>query len=296
MLRSEWRVLLDQGLSPLLAALLPWPWAVAYVWRCSQQVDALHRHGERSASAARAVLTEAIDPGFARRAQFIALLDRLDAFRSVFRGLGPLRHWRVEGSWPPAPCVAVSLHYGNGFWALGDLRRHGHRAHFVAEGVDPSWLRARPVTRLIMRFRRWCHERLTGAAVIYTGGARNRAAAALAAGESIVALIDVPHGLTRGWVPMRLFGQALAVQTGMIALARELGVPVVPFLTGVGTGRERRLRIGPSLVAGSAEQVAAAAADWLAAAAAEDPAAWQLWPQLPEFAAAVQSLPPAGEP
>ncbi|MGD9583713.1 MAG: hypothetical protein AB7V26_08660 [Lysobacterales bacterium] len=291
MLRSEWRVLVEQGLWPLLAALLPWRWALATVRRRSRGGAALLAHGRRSAAAAAAVYTEAANPGFAERAQFVALLDQLDAFRSVLRGFGPLKHWQVEGAWPAAPCVAVSLHYGNGFWALGHLRQHGHRAHFVAQGVDPGWLRSRPVTRLIMRFRRWCHERLTEAAVIYTGGAKGRAAAALAAGESIVALIDVPHGLSRGCVPMRLFGQALAVQTGMIRLARELGVPVVPFLTRIGDGQNRRLLIGPSLREGTAEQVARTVAEWLAEAAAADPAAWQLWPQLPEFIQAAADQP-----
>lgn len=286
MLRSEWRVLIDQGLRPLLAALLPWPWAVAWIRRRSRRIDALQGHGQRSCAAAMAVFGADTDRDFAERAQFVALLDQLDAFRSVLRGFGPLRHWQVEGNWPAAPCVAVSLHYGNGFWALGHLRKHGHRAHFVAQGVAPVWLRSRPATRLIMRFRRWCHESLTGAAVIYTGGAKGRAAAALADGESIVALIDVPHGLARGSVPMQLFGQALAVQTGMIRLARELGVPVVPFLTRIGDGRNRRLLIGPSLCEGTPEQVAQTAAAWLAAAASADPAAWQLWPQLPEFIAA----------
>ncbi len=289
--RSEFVLLRDHVLHPLIASLLPWSWTLRYAHWLSGRASRLAAHGERSREGAVRVLGAVADAAFARRALWVRILDVIDAPVSLLgadRHL--LKHWRVTGSWPTRPCLAVSLHHGNGLFALRHLRLGGHRAHLIAQSIQPEWFRGRPVTLAMTRLRFWCVERLMQAAVIYSGGARKRSLDAIAAGDSIVAVLDNPQGLTRGIVPIQLFDRRVALHTGILELAMAAGLPVVPYLSVVGDGRVRELHIGPTLALDTAAATCAALEQWFAPLVAADPAAWHLWPQMQEFENSVSAV------
>jgi len=291
--RSEFLILRDHVLHPLLASLLPWRWTLRYAHWLSGKPSRLSDHGERSRAAAEPVLGRIADAAFARRALWVRLLDVIDAPVSLFGADRHLRrHWRVTGQWPKEPCLAVSLHHGNGLFALRDLQRAGHRAQLIAQSIDPQWFRGRPITLAMTRLRFWCVERMMQAPVIYSGGARKRSLDAIAAGGSIVAVLDNPQGLHRGVAPVALFGRRVALHTGIVELALGAGLPVVPYLTEVGDGSMRTLHVGPAIRAASAQAVCAALETWFAPLVGSDPPAWHLWPQLQEFEQSVAAVLP----
>lgn len=296
---SELILFRDHLWHPLIASVLPWSWTLGYAHWLSRRSSRLTAHGERSRQGALPGLASAADAAFARRALWVRLLDIIDAPVSLLGADRHLRqHWRVHGQWPARPCLAVSLHHGNGLFALRHLRVSGHRAHLIAQSIQPEWFRGRPITLAMTRLRFWCVERLMQAPVIYSGGARKRSLDAIAAGDSIVAVLDNPQGLTRGIEPITLFGRRIALHTGIVQLAIGAGLPVVPYLTVVGDGRQRELHIGPVISADSTAEVCAELARWFAPLVDQDPAAWHLWPQMQEFEASVATLldPKAADP
>ena len=288
---SEFVLLRDHVLHPLIASVLPRSWSLRYADWLSTRASRLSAHGPRSRAGAEAALGAAADAAFGRRALWVRMLDLIDAPLSL---LGADRHlrkyWRVHGQWPQAPCLAVSLHYGNGLFPLRHLRLSGHRAHMILERIQPQWFRGLPLTRAVVNLRRWCVERVMQGTVIFSGGARKRCLDAIAAGDSIFALLDNPQGLTRGIVPVDLFGRRIALHTGILQLAISRGLPIVPTLSMVGDGQVRDLHIGPSLTADTPEAICAQLMAWFTPLVDADPAAWHLWPQMGEFEDSVSAL------
>ena len=296
--RQELGVLRDHFVVPWLCALLPWPLAWRMLRRLSRRTGWNLAHARRSAEAAQPALADVAGPVFAERAQLVKLLDLCDAPRSLLRSRRHfLRWWRVDGAWPQSPAfVAVSLHYGNGLWPVQHLRWHGHPAHFIAQRIDPQWFAGQPATRAAVAFRETCVERAMLRPIIHSGGARARCLSALRSGSSIVALLDNPQGLERGAVPVTLFGRRLALHTGILRVAIEADVPVVPYLAMLDKDGRRRLDIGPALTGTDAETMGRALGEWFAPRVAADPAGWHLWPNLGEFETAVAALhPPAAD-
>jgi hypothetical protein len=288
---SELVELRDQILHPLVASLLPWHSSLRYAHALSRRLGRLGDHAGRSRSGAAAAIGAQADAAFARRALWVRLLDLIDAPLSLLPGDRHLRrHWRVLGQWPDQPCLVVSLHYGNGMFPMRHFRLSGQRAHMILERVDPVCFKGRPLSRWIAWFRRRCVERAMGGEVIFSGGARRRCLDALAAGDSIFALLDNPQGLQRGMVPVQLFGRRIALHTGILELARSAAVPVVPMLSMVGDGRRREIHIGPVIDAHSAPELGIALAQWFAPLVESDTAAWHFWPHLQQFEQAVSSL------
>lgn len=283
--REEASLLRDHIVIPWLGALLPWSWCWRVLWLLSRRSDWIGAHGLRSRAGAAPVLGEAVaNAGFARRAQFVRMLDIVDAPLSLLRSDRHLQQWwDIEGTWPDEPCLAISLHYGNGLWALRHLQLNGHHTHLIAQRIEPIWFRGRPITRMVMAFREWRVARLMNQPIIHSGGARARSLAALRAGRSIVAVLDNPQGLERGVVPIPLLHRRLALHVGILRLGLEAGVPVVPYLTSIRANGRRALSIGPAIRAENVESICAQLADWFAAPTQADPAAWHLWPQMQEF-------------
>lgn len=300
--RTELTTLRDQIILPWLLCLLPWRWTWRALWWLTGRSQWYDAHGLRSRAGASAVLGAAADAGFERRCQFVRELDVIDAPLSLLRSDRHLSGWwDVDGEWPKTACLAISLHYGNGLWALRHLQLHGHRTHLIAQRIEPQWFRRRPVTRAVMAFREWRVARLMQTPIIHSGGARARSLEALRNGRSIVAVLDNPQGLERGVVPVHLFGRRLALHTGILHLGLEAGVPVVPYLTSIEANGRRRLRIGPAIRESEVGAICAQLEAWFQPLIAADPAGWHLWPHIAAFEATVARCHPeapgsAGEP
>jgi phosphatidylinositol dimannoside acyltransferase len=293
--RNELATLRDHFVLPWMLILLPWRWAWGALWWLTRYANAYDAHGLRSRAGASPVLGTSADAGFARRAQFVRMLDIIDAPLSLFRSDRHLqRWWNVEGAWPKdSACLAISLHYGNGLWALRHLQLNGHRTHLIAQRIDPAWFTWRPVTRAVMAFREWRVVRLMETPIIHSGGARARSLDALRNGRSIVAVLDNPQGLDRGVVPVQMFGRRLALHTGILHLGLEAGVPVVPYLTSIEANGRRRLRIGPAIRETDVAAICTQLEAWFQPLIAADPAGWHLWPHIREFEDAVARYHPA---
>jgi len=281
---ARFQYLRDQLLVPALAALLPWRLGFKYLRHLSRDLRRLDGIGELARRAATTHLGPAADLNFAQRSLLVRWVDGCDAFLLRLRSDRYLQRWLdVDGQWPQPPFLAVNLHYGAGMWGLRHLKRHAQRGHFLSirfagAAAPRGWLRG------LLKFRQNSVERALGAPVIFTGGARKQILAALRAGTSVVALLDSPELPERGTCQVDLFGAPMHLHTGVILLALEAGVPIVPFLVQLGDDGRRQLGIGPAIHATTAAAVVAELSPWFRHRVHADPASWHLWPQQAEFA------------
>lgn len=274
----------DQLLDPALAALLPWCLGFRYLRHLSRDRRRLDGVGELARLGAAAHLGSAANEPFAQRSLLVRWVDSADAFLLRLRSDRYLQRWvDVEGRWPEPPFVAVNLHYGAGIWGLRHLRRHARHGQFLSIRFDDTAARRSWLQRWVLKFRQVSVERALGAPVIFTGGARKQILAALNSGTSVVALLDSPELPERGTCQADLFGAPIHLHTGVIKLALEAGVPIVPFLMHLGSNGRRQLCIGPAIRAATADAVVAELLPWFRLRVYADPASWHLWPQQASF-------------
>ena len=222
-----------------------------------------------------------------RRAwRLVQLIDHADLFVALTRG----SRWfngqaDVRGAWPATgPFLAVTFHWGAGLGALAHLANAGHRARFLSGrfadadfGTD-VW-RVRYVN---LRIR--AVESVTGARVIYTGGASQHIDDAFARGTGVVALCDVPATAGRSTIAASVNGLRLRMPLGLARLACARGIPVVSFVAGIdrATGT-RHLTIDESRTFSDPASLAAALAARLGSQLERDAAAWHMWPYAAEL-------------
>ncbi len=237
---------------------------------------ARHRH---VAAVARAAMERVL--GDARLAElaserFAAGLaaDDLDALRAwAVRRPAP----RVEGPLPaPGPALLVSFHLSGGLSVFEALVARGFRPTFLRAPARPGATRYQ---RAIDAARSRYMGRLLEKPFIMTGpGVRRALAEHLDAGGAVVALLDVPSAALelRDRARGTLFGRAVDLPVGVLRLALERGLPVVPFDARIERGR-RTVRFHPAAEGGDVPALLASVLRTLEAVIRERPWDWHAW-------------------
>lgn len=274
-------------LAPRLVAGLP----PAFAWRSCRALARLGGLYPEPVAAALASVPMAF-PGtdlrrLARDVRSIWLLDIADLARSRRRPVEWLpRDLEVHGAWPTTGgFIAAGFHYGAGLWAFRHLRASGHRTTMLLAPLERTDFDAHPLRYRYARARIAELERIGGEPIIHRPGARARMLEALRRDVAIIGLFDVPPRLVpHGQRPVRLLGRDASLPGGMLALAAEAGVPVVPYWVEIdmASGR-RRLVIGEMLSPEPAAESLQVLAQRLEVLIRNEPAAWLLWNEWPSW-------------
>ncbi len=275
-LRDRWMLSIAPGAPSYL------PWSLAYpCYRALARSPGLFGEFAEGAESALRYLAIGDTEVFLHDARTIYLLDVADLALSRRK---PLDWWphhvEIVGTWPKSGAfVAVTFHYGTGLWLCRALRRAGRNSVFLSARFEREAFAARP---LLYRYgmRRLAEvERICGEPIAYRPGARTALLDALARGVSVIGLIDVPPRLApRGQRPVELLGQHASLPDGLLALARDAGVPIVPCWAEIdfATGR-RRAVIGEARAATPFDATLAELAATLDRLIRQAPAAWTFW-------------------
>ncbi len=274
-----WRDLLDLYLAPASAGLLPWPRAFRWLrWLASREL--LYTQDVAAAKRERETVLRSETPAQWRDSfRLVKLVDHADLYLSLTRSDSWMkRYLRVSGAWPKqGPFIAFTFHWGTGFWSLRHLRATGLRPAMLSTPLGP----APPLGDWRGRYGFWRNRevaRATGEAIIYLGGAKDKIRRHLASGGVVVGLMDVPSCQTPESIAVEILGRPSALPRGLLDLASELSVPLVPFLLSldIATG-QRHLRICSPLAGASTEDLARDAAALMSETLGADPPAWHRW-------------------
>jgi len=288
MRREAWDAV-ELFLLPGLAAILPWPICFR-VFRLAVRCEHLYR--ERWVPA----LEQARAAGFvddpaawARLSRLTALIDHADMYLALTRtDRWMARHMTTEGHWPAAnrPHLLVTFHWGAGMWALRSSTHHGLSVTALAGHFDPAHFRGQRVRLWYTRLRLATIHRALRHKLIDIDTELRRALNVVKAGETLLALVDVPPDVVNSGTRVRVIERDMVLPLGVFRLAASRGIPVTFYLNGFDprTGR-RFLRIFPPLEERPPEPLAHEAARLLDAAIREIPAEWHFWGILPRFTA-----------
>ncbi|WP_440224622.1 hypothetical protein ACQQ2N_05200 [Dokdonella sp. MW10] len=270
---------------PLLVALLPWRAGFALLrWRA--------RHGrlhERDVEAAARMAVEHVGiadvRGWKACFRLVRLVERADTWLTLLRGRRWWsRHVDVEGAWPERdrPRILLTFHWGSGHWIWHLLAAHGVRAHFLARRPVPRDFGAGRVASWYGEVRARAMRRIGSEGVLYTGGSSAAIREALARGESVMGMLDVPAEPGQRRMPGSLLGHRVDMPFGLARLAESERVDVVILSCGLDPASGRRQLRLETLQAGT--DAAAIMQRYLAhldRRLREQSAFWHLWPAAP---------------
>ena len=280
--------------APWLPSWLPWPWAYACYrffarFRCMYPEPA-----DAAAAVAPRYLPIADVEAFRRDVRTVWLLDAVDLHLSLRHRTDWLpAHVEVRGSWPASGAfIAVSFHYGTGLWVFRDLRRHGRDAVLISARFERAPHAEHPLRYRYGTTRMAEVERISGQPNAYRPGIRQTILAALAGGTPVISVMDMPPRLApRGQWPVDWLGQPASLPDGSLTLAREAGVPIVPYWVEIDLARGRRtLVIGDACDPQPADAVLAGLARSLDGLIRRQPAAWLFWNEWPQWMRDAQAL------
>ena len=278
-LRDTWML----SIAPGWPSHLPWPLAYACYRALARQRSLYADFASGSACAPEYVPIADAD-AFMHDVRTMHLLDVADLALSRRK---PVEWWPdhidIAGEWPRSGAfVAVTFHFGTGLWLCRALRHAGHRGMFLSGRFERDAFEARPLLHRYGTERLAEVERITGAPIAYRPGARETLLDALAHGTSVIGLIDVPPRLApRGQRPVELLGRPASLPDGLLQLATDAAVPIVPCWVEVdfASGR-RRVVIGEARAAAPFDATLAEIAATLDRLIRTSPAQWMFWREL----------------
>jgi hypothetical protein len=212
------------------------------------------------------------------------LLDTADLYLSRPRPVDWLPPWiSVRGAWPSGAFVALTFHYGTGLWLCRALRQAGHRSMFLSARFERADFSQRPWRHAYGQRRLAEVERIGGEPIAYRPGVRPLLLDALRRGSSVLGLVDIPPRLApRGQHRVRLLDQTASLPDGLLRVAAEAQVPIVPCWVDIDfASGHRTVVIGDAQSPEPIGPVLAMLAATLDRLIRAQPAAWMFWPEWP---------------
>jgi hypothetical protein len=266
--------------APALPSRLPWRWAYA-CYRFMARFDLFPEPAAAAARVAPQFLPITDVEALKRHVRTVWLLDAVDLRLSLRHPTDWLPwHVTVEGAWPATGAfVAVSFHYSTGLWVFRDLRRRGRDVVLISARFDRSEYTHHPVRYRYGTSRMAEVERISEEPIAYRPGVRKRVLDVLARGMPVISVMDMPPRMApRGQRQVPLLGTTASLPDGTVALARDAGVPLVPYWVEIDFARgTRKLVIGEPIAPGPIDRIMAELARMLDRLIRANPAAWLFW-------------------
>jgi phosphatidylinositol dimannoside acyltransferase len=286
-LRNELRDLVEVGLLPGLAAVLPWRVCFAvFKWLSRRQF--LYREPCERALVEAAKRGWAADPQtWIAHRRLVTLVDHSDHYLTRTRSDAWMaKHLNVQGSWP-APSEAslqLTFHWGAGMWALRHAHASGLKAHMLVAGVNGKHFLGHFVLHHYIRARTRSIALALRQPTVDVSVSLRPVLRALRANEQVIAVIDVPADQVSASQTIDLLGMQARIPTALIRVAVEQGTPVNVFLTGIDMSNGRRfLRIQPLGVHDDLNTLIQVVFKVLENAIRDDAAAWHFWSESERF-------------
>ncbi|MEO6690640.1 MAG: hypothetical protein ABIN56_16120 [Dokdonella sp.] len=270
------------SLAPRLPSRLPWKTAYACYRALAQSPRLFAEAVDAAAAVASAHLPIADIDGFRHDARTTWLLETADLYLSRRQPVDWLPpHVAIQGTWPSGAFIALTFHYGTGLWLCRALRHAGHRSMFLSARFERSDFAQRPWRHAYGLQRLREVERLGGEPIAYRPGVRQTLLDALQRGSSVIGLVDIPPRLApHGQVGVRLLDQKASLPDGLLRLAAEARVPIVPCWVDIDfSSGHRTVVIGEAQSPGPVDAVLTQLATELDRLIRKQPAAWMFWPE-----------------
>ncbi|MBO9661309.1 hypothetical protein [Dokdonella sp.] len=266
---------------PLSLALLPWSLSFRAARLLAQHARLFRAEADAAWTNAAPFCADSDEGEWKFGYRLVRWVERIDTFLTLTRSPA---WWRrrvdVTGDLPPsaAPGMLLTFHWGAGHWLWRLFVHRGIRAHFLARRPQALDHGRGRVALWYAQLRGRALRRIGSLGVLYTGGSAKRVAEALAAGEGVVGMLDLPAEDAQRAQRVPLLGRVARLPSGLLEIARAQNAPVRLLSCGLDTRSGRRLlqveELPPAL---SVHELLARYGAHLEGAVRRAPEAWQMW-------------------
>jgi phosphatidylinositol dimannoside acyltransferase len=274
---------------PGIAALLPWSLGWRWLrWWAQRDGGPFDEAARAAISVVRTHLPIADERAFAEKIRLMWLIDYCDFMASVMHRRRSWLPWhvRVVGAWPKSGgFMAVGVHHSPCYFLFRSLAQANLDCMTIATNFDRSEYQKHPVRYWYGCLRFWDMSRVGRRPIAYRPGIKPMLNKALTEGAGVLGLVDLPPRLApRGQRHVRFLDQDLSLPDGIVKVAQEAGVPVVPFWVEFDAEfYTRRFCIGEALDPNDVDGTLGALAKILDRQIRSAPEAWFFWPELPRW-------------
>lgn len=216
--------------------------------------------------------------------------DELDAYLYLsWFSKSNLRRLKIEGeenlktAMREGPGILLSAHFGGGFWILPFLRSRGFSAHFFSADVRKEDYPRQVPLYLYYRLRSWAVERASGRKVLFKGEGREEMRRILKQGAWIIVLLDVPPLLVKERIEATFFGKRVFFPKGIVSIAKEMNLPILPFFSYLDQGRSRRICFENPVRVKREKECVESLVRLIEGRILERPDHWHFWPLVDQF-------------
>ncbi|OGP88511.1 MAG: hypothetical protein A2156_03555 [Deltaproteobacteria bacterium RBG_16_48_10] len=225
-----------------------------------------------------------------RRYFEVIFCDEMDLFiylfgfsRRFIRGIKIEGEENLEEALKKGGGILLSAHFGGGFWILPFLRERGVRAHFFSADLKREDFACHMARYYYLRLRGWAVERASGGKVLYKKEGGEGVARTLKKREWVILLFDVPPFLVRESTEVFFLGRKTGFPRGIISIAREMNVPLLPFFLFLDEGKRRRIVFEKPIQVLDEEACVKKCAALIEERVTQRPDHWHLWPVANQF-------------
>jgi hypothetical protein len=279
---------------PGIAALLPWRLAWRWLrWRAQHDGGPFDEAARAALAVAPKHLAVGDEKSFVAKVRLLWLMDYCDLYLSITRWRRAWRPWHVQriGEWPRGAFIAAGFHHGTCHWVFKTLAEAGHDSMVISIRWSRDEYAGLPMRYWYGRLRYWDMARLGRRPIAYRPGIKQMLGQTLADGAAVVGLIDLPPRMApRGQRSVRMLDLDVSLPDGVVALARDAGVPIVPYWMEFDADMyQRRFCIGNPIDPSDTDAALQSLADILDRQIRVAPQAWFFWPELPQWIADAQA-------
>jgi lauroyl/myristoyl acyltransferase len=179
--------------------------------------------------------------------------------------------------------ILLSAHFGGGFWILPFLKERGIPAHFFSADIEKRDYPSGKALYYYHRLRIGAVKRASGERPLYKKEGRQELIQALNEGKWLIILFDVPPFLVKDVMEVPFLSQRAMFPKGIISIAKETHVPLLPFFSFIDDGKQRRILFEKPFFVNSVEEGVQTCVKLIETNVVKRPDHWHLWPVAKQF-------------
>ena len=179
--------------------------------------------------------------------------------------------------------ILLNYHFGGGFWVLPFLKDKGIEVQFHSTDIKKEDYPSKRAFYFFHKFSNWVIGRMFGRRVAYKKEGRKNLINALREGAWVTTAFDVPPYLIRDNMEVQFLNMRTRFPKGLISIAKELNIPVLPFFSFLENGTARKICFESPIYVKDEEECVKECVRLIDRKIRERPDHWHLWPFADQF-------------
>ena len=179
--------------------------------------------------------------------------------------------------------ILLNYHFGGGFWILPFLKDKGIEVQFHSTDIKKEDYPSKRAFYFFHKLSNWVIGKMFERRVAYKKEGRKNLIKALQEGTWVTSAFDVPPYLIRDNVEVQFLNMRTKFPKGLISIAKELKIPLLPFFSYLENGTDRKICFEKPIYVKNEEESVKECVRLIDRRIRERPDHWHLWPFADQF-------------